>query len=71
MEASIDTKIALMQKDIETIKTDVSELKETLQNFIEHSETRFASKWVESGMRWGIIFVMAAVLTAILTQILK
>lgn len=71
MSKSNEVLIAEMQKDIEQIKGDVGELKDSLKIFIEKSEDRFASKWVETALKTFIGSVMVAVIGALLALIIK
>lgn len=63
--------MAEMQKDIEKIKDDVVELKDSLKTFIEKSEDHFASKWVETAIKGVIALFMTGVLAALLATIIK
>lgn len=62
--------MAVMKEDIKHIKGDISELKETLNKFIDGADGKFAGKWVESAWKFVFTAVGTAVLGAILGLII-
>lgn len=56
----IETKIALIQKDVEYIK-----------KAIDKQDSRYSFKWVEKGAKWIITIVCGTALVALLTLIIK
>lgn len=61
----------IMKEDINHIKNDVGELKETMNKFIETSEERFAGKWVEKALFWLLTTAGAVTITYFIKTILE
>lgn len=59
--------MAEIKKDISFIKDEMGELKTTMKDFIEKSESKFANKWVEN----TVIGIGSALFIAILIAILN
>lgn len=43
---------------IKDVKADIKEIKDILNDFIKRADGKYASKWVEKGVIWGIIFLI-------------
>ena len=63
----IEVKMAKMETDIQYIKGEVSEVKESLNKFIECADKRYASKLTEQIM-YGLCGV---ILLAVITKLLN
>ena len=64
-------RLTKLETQMDNIEDKVDDLKDILIKFIEQSEERFASKWVEKAMWAGLGLVITAVIGALMTLILK
>lgn len=71
MSNGLNLKFELMNKDIQEIKDDMKELKATLKEFCETSDTKYASKNVERILFWAGALIGAGIIGAVLKTILK
>ena len=62
--------MAVMKEDIKHIREDVSELRDTLNKFIEGADGKFAGKWVEKPMVIAATIIGTSVLGAIMGLII-
>ncbi len=62
-----DIKITKMQKDIEYIKENLDDIKNSLQCL----ENKYAGKWVEKAIVWVVVGVFGSILTYFMKLILK
>jgi len=58
-------KLANMEKDIQYIKKSIDELNETIKEHIACCDTKYANKWVEKVIIWGMQIVGGLILVAI------
>ena len=73
MEKQIEKlEIAMMEqkKDIQYIKRDLDKIYNKLTAFIEHADKKFAKKWVEEALSWGLKIIIGAIIIAILGLVL-
>lgn len=56
-----------LKTQVNNIEKGIGEIKDTLKTF----DDKFASKWVESFIKWGIMGVLGAVLVALLALVIK
>lgn len=61
-------KVAVMQEQMDNIEEKVEHISDTLDEFIETAEKRFASKWVEKVAVATFIALLAAIIALILKQ---
>lgn len=76
--ANRGTELALMRQDINTMKESMNKVESKVDKFDEKLDTilgglntKYANKWVENAILWGGMIVMAGVLTALMSLILK
>ena len=60
-----------IQKDIEFLKISTNELNETMKNFIEKADSKFAPMWTATAMKFVMCTVALAVIGAVLSLIIK
>ncbi len=71
LKVQVDNIEKKVDEGFKNAKEDNSELKKMITDFIEKSENRFASKWVENAIKWFIGLVMTMVLSAIIYLVIK
>lgn len=82
MSDNNETKIAVLQTQMSNLegqvktgfketKDDIGELNRKFDAFITSAEGRFASKWVEDGLKWAISLILGAVILALVALVIK
>jgi hypothetical protein len=69
--SNLETKVAVIQNQMDNIETKVDELKDMLTKFIETSDGKFASKWVEDALKWVLYTVAGILVVALLALVIK
>jgi predicted nucleic acid-binding Zn-ribbon protein len=71
LETQMDNIENKVDEGFDRLEKSQNELKETLKNFIEKSDGKFASKWVEKAA-WSVASVIIiAVLGAVIALVIK
>jgi hypothetical protein len=60
-----------LETQMENIETKVDELKDMLTKFIETSDGKFASKWVEDALKWVLYTVAGILVVSLLALVVK
>jgi len=66
----LETSMTEQKKDIQYIKQDLDKIYNKLVNFIEHADKKFAKKWVEEALTWGLKIIIGAIIMALLGLVL-
>lgn len=64
-------KMAQMQKDIDYIREKMDVFDETLKNFVEKADERYAPKWVADVLKWLFYTAGGVVVVTIVYMFIK
>ncbi len=70
-DVQIATKFVSMEKDIGHIKEKIDSIENTIENFIESSDKRYAAKYSEWIVKSMVGIIIGTVLIALVNLILK
>ena len=59
-------RLVKLETQMDNIEAKVDELKNIMTDFIEKSDQKFANKWVERALSWGLYTIASVVLLSLM-----
>lgn len=60
-----------IESKVDDIKIDIVRIEQTIHEFIEKSENKFAAKWVENSAKFVVATVIGSIILAIVALVIK